>query len=126
MVMSCTQPPSTAPTSIHSVPGRYPNCAASVGTDQRTGSGNRSEVMAEHDPSMGRNKIPAIVEAYGRRRAAVIDTQHTRGDPGAVEAIADGVDADRSDHDPHRIDRFAAMQSKAGDCKGAGQGNENP
>ena len=29
--MSCTHPPSTAPTMIHSVPGRYPNCAASVG-----------------------------------------------------------------------------------------------
>ena len=31
MTKSCTQPPSTAPRMIHSVPGKYPNCAASVG-----------------------------------------------------------------------------------------------
>ena len=28
---SCTQPPNTAPTKIHSVPGKYPNCTARVG-----------------------------------------------------------------------------------------------
>ncbi len=28
---SCTAPPRIAPMRIHSVPGRYPNCAASTG-----------------------------------------------------------------------------------------------
>ena len=31
MTKSCMQPPSTAPAMIQSVPGRYPNCAASTG-----------------------------------------------------------------------------------------------
>ena len=30
-IMSCTAPPSTTPTISQSVPGRNPNCAASVG-----------------------------------------------------------------------------------------------
>ena len=31
MTLSCTAPPSVAPTSIQSMPGRKPNCAASTG-----------------------------------------------------------------------------------------------
>ena len=31
IVISCTAPPTTAPIRIQIVPGRYPNCAASVG-----------------------------------------------------------------------------------------------
>ena len=31
ITMSCTAPPSTTPINIQSVPGRYPNCAASTG-----------------------------------------------------------------------------------------------
>ena len=31
ITMSCTAPPSAEPISIHKNPGRYPNCAASIG-----------------------------------------------------------------------------------------------
>ena len=44
---SCTAPPSTTPMRIHSVPGRYPNCAASTGPT----SGPGPEIAAKWWPN---------------------------------------------------------------------------
>ena len=94
--------------------------------DQRTGARDRGEVVAEHDRAMGRHEVAPVLEALGRRRARRVEPEHAGRDPAAVEAVADQIDADRRDHEPHRIDGFAAIQGDAAECGGAGNGDRSP
>jgi hypothetical protein len=68
--------------------------------------------MAEHYPAMRGNEVAAVVQARGRR-LAVVHAEHASCDPGAVEAIADGVDADRRHDYPHGVEGLAAVQGHA-------------
>jgi hypothetical protein len=54
-------------------------------TDQGPGAGDGGEVMAEHDPAIGRHEIAAVIQTFGRRRATGVEHQHAGGDEGAVE-----------------------------------------
>ena len=61
------------------------------GTDERTGTGNCREMMAEHDPFVRPAEILAVIVNLARRRPAIIQRQHARGDPFGIKAITDGV-----------------------------------
>ena len=41
--------------------------------DQRTGAGDRGEVMAEHDPAMRRHEVAAVVQPHRRRCARGVE-----------------------------------------------------
>ena len=68
--MSCTQPPSTAPTRIHSVPGQVAELRGERRADQRARPGDGREVMAEDDPAVGGHEVAAVVQPLGGGRAA--------------------------------------------------------
>src|SRR5207302_8200832 len=79
----------------------------------RSGSGDRSEVMAESDPAMCGNEIPTVAQALGGRRPRAVDGEHAGRDPGGVEAVAEEIDAYRGRHDPQRVDRLVTVQREA-------------
>ena len=79
--------------------------------DQRARARDGGEVMTEHDPAIRRHEVAAVAESFGRRGARRVEREHLRGEKRAVEAIAERVDADGGDDEPHRFDAFAAIQS---------------
>ena len=94
------------------VPGRKPNCAASVGPTSGPGAGDRREVVAEEHPSVRRHEVAAVVEPLGRRRARGVELEHRVGDEPRVEAVGDEIGADRGDDEPRRADRLAARHAR--------------
>src|SRR5580693_1382269 len=88
------------------------------GTDERPGTGDGGEVMAEHHAPIRRQVIGAVVENFGRRRVVVARTNDLHLDQPRVEPEADDVGADRRDHKPDRVHRLAA--SERNDRPGAG------
>ncbi len=87
--------------------------------DERAGAGDGGEVVAEHDPAMGRHEVAAVVEAFRRRGARGVRREHLRRDPGRIEAIAQGVDTDGCDDDPQRVDGLVSLNGDAahGECR---------
>jgi hypothetical protein len=59
---------------------------------------------------VGRHVIQAVIVAVGRRLAGWIDAQDFAGYVESVETVRDEVDADRRNHQPSRVYRFAATQ----------------
>jgi hypothetical protein len=79
------------------------------GTNERAGAGDGGEVVAEKNPFVGGFEIAAVAEAFGGRRAPIIEHHHFGGDEFAVKTEADGIDADSSRDEPKAIDRFAMI-----------------
>ena len=48
--------------------------------DQRSRAGDRGEVMAEHDPAVGRNEVAPVVDALRRRRSRVVEREQLGGE----------------------------------------------
>ena len=67
MQKSCTAPPSTTPTRIHSVPGQIAELRRQRRADQRPGPGDGGEVVAEDHPAVGGHEVAAVVDALRRR-----------------------------------------------------------
>ena len=124
ITMSCTQPPSTAPTRIHSVPGQVAELRGERRPHQRSRAGDGGEMMAEDDHAVGRNEVAAVVEALRRRGTRGIDRQHARRNPGRVEAVAQQVDADGRGHDPEGVDRLVPVERDAPRGKGPHHGQQ--
>src|SRR5690606_28845357 len=82
--------------------------------DQGPRARDRGEVVAEHDPAVGRHEVPAVVETLGRRRARRVEREHLGRDERTVETIAYRVDADGRDDEPQSVYAFAAVQRDAG------------
>ena len=80
------------------------------GPDQRAGAGDRREMVAEQHVAVGRHVIEAVVAPIGRRLPRRVDPERAVGDEEAVEAIGDGVDADRGDDQPGGVHRLPARQ----------------
>ena len=59
-VKSCTAPAITAPTTSQISPGANPNCAASVGPDQRPRSGDGRKMLPEENPLRRRQIILSV------------------------------------------------------------------
>src|SRR5206468_7638809 len=67
------------------------------GTDERSGAGDRGEVMAEEHPARGREKIRAVILDMRRRHARVVENPQSGGDEGAVVPVRDDQDAENRD-----------------------------
>ena len=126
MTKSCTAPPSTTPMRIHSVAGQVTELRRQHRPDQRSRPGNGREMMAEDDPFVRLDEIPAVVVDHARRGAAVVERQHARGNPFGVKPVADGVGADRGDENIGGIDRLAPAKRQRGIRARAGQGEQEP
>ncbi len=63
MIMSWTQPPSTGAYEDPQRAGQVAELGGQRRADQRAGAGDRGEVVAEHDPAVGRHEVAAVVEA---------------------------------------------------------------
>ena len=79
-------------------------------SDQRPGTGDGGEVVAEDDPLIGGLEIVAVAQALGGRGALVVQRHHARGDELGVEAIADGIGARRRQHQPDAVDVLSAVE----------------
>ena len=82
--------------------------------------------MTEDDVSVGRNVVEAIIMAFGRRHARVVQLQDLLGDELAVKAIGDEVDADSRGHQPGRANRLIAIERDASKCECAQRGYTRP
>ena len=88
--------------------------------DQRSRAGDGGEMVAEDDPFIGGHEVVAVVEALGGRGAAVVESQHFRGDEFRIEAVADRVGADGGDDEPDSVQRLAAFECDRGKRTSAG------
>ena len=57
--------------------------------DQRSGSGDRGEMVAEDDPAIRRHVVVAVVESNGRRGAVRVERENLRRNEFAIEAVGD-------------------------------------
>ena len=96
------------------------------GADERAGSGDRGEMMADQNPFIGGHEIAAVFQAFGGRGAAVVQRQNFRGDEIGIEAIRDEIRTDRGDDKPHRVERLAAFESDRGERARAREGDGYP
>ena len=83
--------------------------------DQRTGAGDRGEVMAEDDPAVGRHEVASVVESLGRRRPVPVEGEEPRGEERPVEAVGERVHRGRGDDEPHGIHGLAVEHGEDGD-----------
>ncbi len=126
MTISCTQPPSTEPARIHSVPGQVAELHRERGTDEGPRTGDRGEVMTEDDPAVGGDEVAAVVEPLGGGGAGRVEGQDARRDPRRVEAIGDEIDARRRRDEPAGVDGLAAMRRDDRQRRRAGESQARP
>ena len=93
---------------------------------QRSGSGDGREMVAEDDPLVGRLEVVAVAQALGRRRPLVVERHDLGGDEPRVEAVADEIGADGRHHQPHAVDRFAALECDVGERRGSSATYRDP
>ena len=94
--------------------------------DERAGSGDGGEVMAEDDPSVGRDEVASVGEAMCGRRAGVVEREDGGADEGAVEAIRDGVGTEGGDEEPRGAHRLAARQGDHAQGRCTQHGDSGP
>ena len=68
-------------------------------TNQRTGAGDRREVMAEQHPLVCRVIVVTVVHRLRRHGARIVKREHLGGDESGVVAIGDRDHAKRADDD---------------------------
>src|SRR5205814_805753 len=64
--------------------------------------------MAEDNPFVGLYEVLAVIVNFARRGAPVVEGEHAGGDPFGIEAVSDGVRAERGDEEVSRVDRLGA------------------
>ena len=94
--------------------------------DERAGTGDGGEVVAEDDPLVRLHVVLAVLVALGGRGAKFVECEDLGHEPRGVEAVADGEHADRGDDHPEGVDGFAARPREDGDGGGAERGDAGP
>ena len=114
-------------------PGDQPQGAGQVaelgregGPHERTGPGDRGEVVAEHDPLARGHEVAAVVEPLGRHRPRGVEAEDFRRDEGRVETIGHEVRAGRGHHEPHAVDRLVAPGGDDGEPGRPDEGDRGP
>ena len=74
---------------------------------------------------VGMKSRPLLRRSAGVARV-VVEHQHLGGDPRRVEAVGQGIDAQRGGDEPQCVDRFAAVQRDAADGCRAEHGDAKP
>ncbi|MPM38198.1 hypothetical protein SDC9_84827 [bioreactor metagenome] len=77
--------------------------------DQRAGTGDGGEVVAEQDGTVGRLEVTPVGELLGRGRPGVVGAMDLAFDQLGVEAQEDQVRADGGKDEPHRTDVLATQ-----------------
>src|SRR5205814_9413367 len=95
-------------------------------TDQRPRTGDRREVMAEHNPAVRGDKVASIIQSFRRSGSCGIYSEDLDGDELAVEAIPECVAAERRNYEPDCVDRFSAMQRNGAEGQRSGRSNAHP
>ena len=126
MVKSCTAPPSTAPNKIQSRPGQIAELRRERRADERSRSGNSSEMMAEQNPFICRLEIVTVAEFLGRRRAAVVERHDLRGDEFTVEPEPDQENTHGRGDDPEAVYRLPAAGGDCAQADGRNDGKASP
>src|ERR1700685_79491 len=96
------------------------------GPDQRPRACDGSEVMSEHYPLVGDQKITAILEALRWSGAPAIKGKNFDRDKAAVKEVSQRVAASRCRNQPQCINGFAAPQSDHGNSHRAEGGDGQP
>ena len=73
--------------------------------------------MAEQNPFVGRHIIQTIVTPLGGCQAVVVQFKHLFGQKLTVKTVGNRIATDRCEHQPQRVDVFAALQCEH--CKGS-------
>ena len=89
-------------------------------------AGNGGEMVAEEYPLICGHEVPAVLETFGWGGASVVQFQDSDGDEPAVETITDGVDANRRNDQPDRVDRLATCGSNVTQGTGAEASHQEP
>jgi hypothetical protein len=76
-------------------------------------------VVPEHDPTIGRNEIAAVVEAFGRRGSRRVEREDLGGEECAIEAVTERIDAHSRHDEPHGVDALAAVECDGRQREGA-------
>ncbi len=82
-------PPSTAPTIIQIVAEQNTRLRRQYRTNQRTGSRDGREMMAESDPTRSGNIIASVRESEGGSRMRIIQFENFDRDKCRIEAVAE-------------------------------------
>ena len=96
------------------------------GPDERAGSGDGGEVVAEDDPAVGGDEVASVGEAVCRGRAGIVEREDRCADEGAVEAIGDDVRAEGGDEEPRGAHRLTARQGDDAEGGGTEEGDGGP
>ncbi len=83
-------------------------------------------MMAEQHPPVGRHIVHAVVVAFGRGLARVVESQYALGNEPAIEAVSDEINDEGRSHEPHGIDTFTASEREPGEGDSAGSGQHAP
>ncbi len=77
--------------------GEIAHLCGEDGADQRSGAGDRGEMVTEQHVTVRRDVIETVIVTMGRRRPDGIDSEHLAGDEERTEPVGDEIDADRCD-----------------------------
>ena len=94
--------------------------------DERSGTGDGREVVAEEDAPVRRHEVLGVVVVLRRRRAGVVRLRDVALDVLGVEAERDEIAADCGEDEPDRVDRFTARKGEHAPTDAAQQRNGDP
>ena len=117
MTKSCTAPPRHGADDDPERAGQVAELRGEHRADQRTGSGDGGEVVAEDDPLVGGLEIVAVAQALGGGGALVVEHHDARGDEFGVEAVGGGVAAGGGEDQPEAVDVLAAVERDAAETE---------
>ncbi len=108
--------------------GKKPELRRQDRPQQRPGSGNRREVMAEEDDFIRGMEIHAVVEPNGGSDTLVIQFDNLFGQPSPIEPIGQHIDAGRCYDEPETIYFFVGINETChkGERRSAENGEEPP
>ena len=89
-------------------PGQVTHLRGQHRTDQRTGPGDRREVVPEQDPAIGGVEVLAIAVGFGRCCTVVTRFDDLALDQSRIEAVRDDVGTHRGDDEPDGVHVLAA------------------
>ena len=88
--------------------GQVAHLGGEHGAHERARAGDGREVVAVEDHAVGGVEVASVVDALGRGGVGVVGPHDRALNVEPVEAVADGVGADRGDDEPDGVDVLAA------------------
>jgi len=123
---SCTAPPRARADDDPQGPREVAELSRQDGADERSGSGDGGEVVAEDDPFVGGLVVMAVAQAFRGRGALVVEGHDARGDEAGVETVSREVSAGCRRHQPEAVDRLATLDCDDAQTHSRGDGDGDP